>query len=194
MLHLPAGSPKIQIDVKGIYRLLICCICFMALVPLNAQDFPDSWSGRWAGTVEIWSHNTIIDSFPMSVTISPADSSWDYTLIYDRPGAEQLDQRNYSLISINDSLGHYAIDEHNSIILDSYLFGDCFYSPFSGMNTDLMVRICRMGPMELSYEITSAHEEPIRLSGGEVIGNDTIISINSYEVFNVMRARLFLQP
>ena len=130
----------------------------------------------------------------MSLTISPNDSSWDYTLIYDRPNAEQLDQRNYTLIVVDESKGHYAIDEHNSILLDGYLYGNCFYSPFGGMNTELVMRVCREGPQELSYEITSAHAEPTRVSGGEVIGNDTIISINSYEIFNLMRARLLLQP
>ena len=161
--------------MKRTIQLILLLAGLLPLTALNAQDFPESWTGHWAGTVEIWNQNTLVDSLPMSLTISPTDSSCDWTLVYDRVYQGQIDQRNYSLITINDSTGHYAIDEHNDIILDSYLYGDCFYSSFYGRNTDLMMRICRVGPEELSYEITSAHSEPVRTSGApEELGGEAL--------------------
>lgn len=63
------------------------------------------------------------------------------------------------------------------------------YSVFAGMGTQLQSRICKDGE-ELDYEITSFYEEPVRTSGGTVVETDSIPSIRSYEVYNVMRARL----
>ncbi|MEL7425669.1 MAG: hypothetical protein AAFN81_21945 [Bacteroidota bacterium] len=154
-----------------------------------AQSFPESWEGYWSGEVEIWGSGVQQGAFPMSLEIKPTDSLWTYIITYDHGRLPEPDIREYSLVILEDTLGHYAIDEHNSIVLDAYFMGGCLYSVFAGMGSQLQSRICRDGD-ELDYEITSFYEEPIRSSGDTVMGTDTIPPIDSHQVYNVMKASL----
>jgi len=154
----------------------------------QAQQFPQNWEGKWTGTVTIWSLTQPANSFPMSLEIVPQDSAWTFTLNYMRD-ENKPDLREYSLVPIVDSIGHFAIDEHNSILLDSYYDGACLYTAFGGMGSELLTRICLNGEV-LEYEITSFQSEPIRVSGNQVVESDTIPEINSYQVDLTMRAKL----
>ena len=156
---------------------------------LSAQSFPASWEGRWSGEVKIFGAGAQQDAFPMSLEIKPTDSLWTYIITYDHGRFPEPDVRQYSLLILEDSLGHYAVDEHNSIILDAYFMDDCLYSVFAGMGSQLQSRICRNGDW-LDYEITSFYGDPIRSTGDTVLGTDTIPSIDSYQVYNVMKASL----
>ncbi|WNJ19369.1 hypothetical protein [Pontibacter sp. G13] len=158
----------------------------------QAQQFPQSWQGIWSGTVHIWSPNHQVDSFPMSLEITPTDSLWNFIVRYQR-NPSQPDIRGYSLVILDDSLGHFAIDEHNDILLDAYRFDDCLMVGFGGMGSELLMRICKEGE-SLQYEITSGFSEPTRVSGDTILGTDTIPEIRSYELYNMMKARLDLQP
>ena len=132
-----------------------------------AQNFPQSWEGIWKGEMKIWQENREVNAFPMSLEISPKDSTWNFIINYQRD-EHKLDVRTYSLITINASTGHFAIDEHNSIILDSYLNGNCFYTSFGGLGSELLTRICK-NEATLEYEISSVKSAPIRVSGDEII-------------------------
>ena len=170
------------------FTFLLLPIFLFTSLAINAQSFPESWKGKWAGDLEIWEFNEKKNTFPMSLEILPKDTAWTFTISYlwdpDNP-----DIRRYSLVTIQDNIGHYAIDEHNSIILDSYLNGNCFYTSFGGLGSELLTRICKKGD-ELEYEINSAKSDPIRVSGDTVIGQDTIPAIKSYSVFHLMKAVL----
>ncbi|MEL7531296.1 MAG: hypothetical protein AAFN10_08320 [Bacteroidota bacterium] len=161
----------------------------LSFLSLNAQQFPQDWEGKWTGTVEIWSQNQLTDSFPMSLEIIPQDSIWTYTLHYMHNKTKEPDIRPYSLVPIADSLGHFAIDEANSIMLDAYYSGGCLYSAFGGMGSELLSRIC-LEEEHLSYEITSFLSEAVRVSGDQIIESDTIPEIKSYQVYSIMRAEL----
>ena len=159
--------------------------CFSGL---QAQGLSEAWLGKWQGRCDIWSFNKITMSFPMSLEISPIDSGYTFTINY-LADTTKPDIRKYSLIELDDSTGHYAIDEHNSIILDSYLNGECLFTSFGGLGSELLTRIC-LENGEMEYEITSVKSAPIRSSGNEVVGTDTIPEINSYQLHQLMKARL----
>ncbi len=169
-------------------KKLFLLLCGLSLFSLQAQQFPQSWEGKWTGTVEIWGQNQLLDSFPMSLEIVPQDTAWTFTLNYMR-NANEPDLRAYALVPLVDSVGHYAIDEANSIILDAYYNGDCLYSAFGGMGSELLSRICLDGEV-LSYEISSFLSEPVRVSGNQIIESDTIAEIRSFNVYSVMSAKL----
>jgi len=102
---------------------------------------------------------------------------------------DKPDQRNYQLIVVDRSKYHLAIDEQNSIILDTYFNDNCLYTRFGGMGSDLQTRICMIN-QTLEYEITSNYSEPIRISGNQVIENDTMPEITSYDLYHIMKATL----
>ncbi|MCI4668893.1 MAG: hypothetical protein MRZ79_12220 [Bacteroidia bacterium] len=169
-------------------RLISLLILCTSIHHMHGQTFPESWQGKWTGTLNIWGNNQIVDSFPMSLEISPTDSNWNYIITYQKDSLNP-DRRPYSILSVNDSLGHYAIDEHNNILLDTYLNGNCLYTHFGGMGFNLASTIC-MEDEFLEYEITQAPTPPYRTSGDTIIVTDTIPPIQSFEVMMVLRAKL----
>lgn len=170
-------------------RLLCAFLSLLFLNPLVAQEFPRGWQGKWSGEVEVWSPGKQQDAFPMSLDIQPTDTSWTYTIFYDHNKLPAPDVRPYSIVILNDSLQHFAIDEHNDILLDAYYLDNCLYSVFAGMGSQLQSRVCHEGD-HLEYEITSFYEDAVRTSGDTVIGTDTIPPIQSYQVYSVMKAHL----
>lgn len=158
-------------------------------VLLGAQEFPADWQGKWSGEVQVWSPGVQQDAFPMYLDIQPTDSTWTYTIFYGHNRLPEPDVRPYSIVILNDSLQHFAIDEHNDILLDAYYLDNCLYSVFAGMGSQLQSRVCHEGDY-LQYEITSFYGDAVRTSGDSIIGTDTIPPIQSYEVYSVMKARL----
>ena len=156
---------------------------------LNGQIVPKQWEGKWIGSVQSWAYNHPLDSFAMSIEIIPKDSSWDFILFYDRAYLGKPDIRQYQLIIENESKYHLAIDEKNSIVLDCFMNDNCLYNRFSGMGSDLQMRMC-VSEKKMEYEITSYLTEPIRISGNEVIENDTVPEIKSFDLHYLMKGEL----
>lgn len=171
--------------VKYLYTLTFLCLFIL----LNGQNFPEAWSGKWTGEVEVWNPSGQMDAFPMYLDIQPTDTLWTWTIFYGHGQLPEPDLRNYSLLIINDSIGHYAIDEHNGIILDAHLVDNCLSTAFGGMGSELLIDVCKEED-HLNYKITSFYAEPQRVSGDLIMGTDTIPPINSYEVYHVMKAVL----
>jgi hypothetical protein len=169
-------------------RSLLLGILFFGCATLSAQTLPKAWEGKWRGTVDIWSYGSKVDSFPMTLTITRLHASWDFVIDYQRNPARP-DVREYRLVTIDSGKNQFAIDEQNSILLDTYLVDNCLMNVFAGMGSSLQTRMCLEGEV-LSYEITSNFDAPERISGGEVIGKDTIPEIKSYEVYSKMKAKL----
>lgn len=169
-------------------KYLLVLLTFISF-QLNSQIIPKDWEGKWVGGVQSWTYNSQIDSFGMSIEITPKDSIWDFVLFYDRAYQGNLDIREYQLIIEDESKYHLAIDEKNSIFLDCFVYDNCLYNRFSGMGSDLQIRMCVAGTT-MEYEITSYASEPIRISGNEVIQKDTIPEIKSYDLNFFMRGKL----
>lgn len=169
-------------------KYLVLIACLFSTLSLAAQGVSTAWEGTWKGDVEIWQANERVDVFPMSLEISRQDTFWNFIIHYQKD-PEQPDLRSYRLITIDSTTGHYAIDEQNSIILDTYLLANCLFTDFSGMGNTLLTRICQSGGT-LEYEISSSQAEPVRISGDTTIEGNTIPEIRSYSVFSLMKARL----
>lgn len=169
-------------------RLIFFLLAGFSFTSLPAQSFPAAWQGKWTGDLEIWNPTGKVNEVPMSLEIQPTDSAWTFIITYNA-GTEEPDIREYSLITIDSAAGHYAIDEHNSILLDAYLLDNCLYDRFAVMGSDLFSRICLDGEV-LEYEIISGQTEPVRISGDTIMGTDTIPAVNSYRLFNVIKAAL----
>lgn len=169
-------------------QLKLIILFLLLALSLKSQTIPTNWQGKWQGTVNIWAYNSKIDSFPMSLKITPNDTVWDFVISYNRD-VDKPDVREYQLIIVDADNNHFAIDEQNSIILDCYFNDNCLYTIFGGMGSDLQTRICLSG-QELNYEITSNFSKPIRTSGNEIIEKDTVPEIRSYDLYHLMKAKL----
>lgn len=174
--------------MKKFLKLKLAGILFFSSLILSGQIIPSDWEGVWNGNVDIWSYNVKTESFPMSLEITPKDSVWNFVITYNRD-KKNPDLREYELIVVDSSNYHLAIDEKNSIVLDSYFNDNCLYTRFGGMGSDLQTRMC-LTEGELEYEIISNLSEPIRVSGNEIIDTDTVPEIKSYNIYHLMKARL----
>lgn len=174
--------------MKKLLKSSIVVSLMFTAIQSKGQMIPLDWEGLWSGTVDIWSYNQKTDSFPMSLELTAKDSVWDFVISYKRDSAKP-DIRRYELIVIDSSKHHVAIDEKNSIMLDSYVNDNCLYTRFGGMGSELQTRIC-MSDGELDYEITSSFSDPIRVSGNDIIESDTMPEIWTYDIYHIMKARL----
>lgn len=157
---------------------------------LASQIVLKEWEGKWSGTVKTYRYNNQLDSFAMSIEITPRDTIWDYVIFYDKIKPDgNPDIRNYQLVIKDESKYHLAVDEKNSIVLDSYINDNCFYSKFWVMGSDLQMRMC-VNQDKMDYEITSYPSEPLRVSGNEVVQGDTIPEVRSYDLRFLMKAEL----
>lgn len=147
------------------------------------------FEGNYKGSLEIYQGATVAQSLPMSLKISPIDSlTWTFHITYHRDG--KADYRPYEIRLIDAAKGRYVIDEHNGILLDSYLHGNCLYEQFSIDNSGIIGTTCYLEGGQLSYELIPINMDPIRVSGDTIINGATIPAVNSYQVYSTQKAIL----
>ena len=153
----------------------------------NAQ-FPSGWIGTWEGDLAI--HSQPVDKnqvIKMKLVIAETADTDQITwkIFYDDYNGGSW--RNYDLLTVDASTGHYVMDELNSIKLDMFYFNNVFYSMYSIGKAIITVRY-ELKESNILFEITSANNE------GEVTGGEgDIPSVTNYLVRTVQKATLTKQ-
>lgn len=162
-------------------------------IAANAQTpiatFPDEYLGDWYGNLSIYNANGKAQDLKMELHLAETDSAgrWQWTLVYEMDTTR--DERKYELVALDAEKGHYAVDEKNSIMLDSYLYNNVLTSRFSVSNSLLIVNytfyadriefLILFGPIETKQE-----------TGKEVEG---VGAIFAYPMQGMQRATLYRQ-
>lgn len=181
---------KIEQEMKGKSLLLIgiVCLCYLS-TSFSQNNSLTPFEGIYKGTLEIYQGIKVAHSLPMSLKILPVDSlTWTFHITYHREGKE--DFRPYEIRLIDAEKGHYVIDEHNGILLDSYLNGNCLYEQFAIDDSGIIGTTCFLADNQLSYELIPINMKPIRVSGDTIINGDTIPAVRSYQVYSTQKALL----
>lgn len=170
------------------FRLFFLLTIFMLPGSLAAQnsDFPKNWAGNWKGELTWYSAQSPEPrKVSMELRIRKQDTSSHYSwqLIY---GSETADNRPYSLIPIDSSKGHWAVDEHNGIVIDQFWVGDKFCSAFSVGKTTI-VNNCWMEGDRMVMEFCSFSNQPVSVTGK---GTDESPKVESFRVASFQRAVL----
>lgn len=149
------------------------------------EEFPKTWEGKWEGRLKIFNAKGLAQEIYMGLEILPIDTSENHTwtIIYGEGDDQQI--RAYELITKDAAIGHYLIDEKNSIILDDYLLGNTLYSRFDVMGS-LLTAVYRKEGDKIIFDIIAGSAEPISTTGGE----DDIPEVNSFKITNAQRAVL----
>ncbi|MEM1217255.1 MAG: hypothetical protein AAGH79_00010 [Bacteroidota bacterium] len=169
---------------------LFLIFCLFLNTNLAAQGgFPESWAGKWAGTLEIYNAKGLAQSLPMQLHILPIDSTNRYSwgIIYGEDIEKGL--RDYELMPVDTSLGHYQVDEKNGIILDAYLLGDKLFERFEVMG-NLLLTTTELRGENLYWEIISGSLEPIVTTGGGEYEGEEIPPVGGYSIVVLQRAVL----
>lgn len=172
--------------MKGVLMMVFCWCCLQ----VGAQnDFPDSWQGSWKGRLEIYSAKGKVNEIPMEMEIKKIEGTRKYTWIIYYGEDRVAGKRDYELIVVDASKGHYRIDEKNSILIDAYLIGDRLVEWFEVEKTQIMAQTMIKGD-ELIWELFAASAEPVSKTGGQKINEEEIPSVSSYGVSSIQRAIL----
>ncbi|MEZ4777613.1 MAG: hypothetical protein R3D00_30845 [Bacteroidia bacterium] len=166
---------------------LILTVWFGGMVAQDTlmADFPEKWTGKWSGELEISTAKGKVQTLPMELHILPADSAgiWKWTIIYQ---VEKPDVREYELSVVEREKGHFLIDEKNSIKLDAWLLGNVLSCRFSVDNTLLLVNYIFESD-HIRFEIFAGSKASPRLTGEEAEEVDEILN---YPVTTMQRAIL----
>lgn len=162
---------------------------------VDIRKFPEEWLGVWKGELEIYSGQTLVQKVPMKMELLATDSSdiYIWALIYGQD--ESSGRRDYRLLPVDKSRGHWVIDEQNSILLDAYVYENQLVSNFSIIDNDPqkttnLVSSYRLEGDKLVFEILVFTDDPIRKTGGMEINADKIPLVYAYPMKRFQKAVL----
>jgi hypothetical protein len=161
----------------------------------DSLDFPASWEGAWSGTLDIFNGSGKVQSIPMMLEIFPIDSSetsrYTFGIMY---GSKSTDWRPYELVPVDPAKGLWQVDEKNSIVIESYLYGPKFISWFTVMGSRVLACYEKINSDTLVFEIISGKEEAVSSTGNEVVDEETIPEVNTFPISVFQRAILTRKP
>lgn len=172
--------------------VVLCLVVTTVLLPklACAQDhaavFPDAWFGMWKGGshyVGVGRSDTL--HFGMELHVGPRIDSTrvQWKIVYVQNGERQ--ERPYSLVTVDATVGRYLIDEHNSITIPSALLGETLFSHFAVGGVQLTTSYQRDGD-SLFVEMLSVQSDTSVVSGGV----EDVPQVTTYPVRGVQRATL----
>jgi hypothetical protein len=153
-------------------------------LPIDTLPFPDGWVGTWAGELHIWKGLNIVQSVSMKTIIAPTEKSDEYHWMTTF-GDEAKTEKPYLLKVLDKEKGLYVIDEHNSIVIESYLFDNKLVSWYIVMGSLIQATFEKRGT-ELIFEILAGSETPVSITGNTKLGEEDIPEVKTLP-FNVMQ-------
>ncbi|MBN8876589.1 MAG: hypothetical protein J0I32_03530 [Sphingobacteriales bacterium] len=166
------------------YLFLPGCI-FLFSAMLKAQSgFPHGWEGNWKGEL-LWYTETGKEpkKVNMELRIHRQDTAWGWQLIYGFPSE---DNRPYTLFAKDTTKGHWAINEHNDIVLDQFFLAGRLSGAFTVGNTTILNTYQLQGD-SLVVEFNNLQAKPLSTSGKGTAESPTV---ESYRVKGYQRAVL----
>ena len=117
--------------------VVLCAACILAIPgDLHAQEksstgLPKQWNGVWKGTCTTTYRDGRKLDFGLELYVAPIEgreaSTWK--IVYDGDIGRQV--RDYEILVVDRSKGHFRIDEKNGIVLDAFLLKDTLHSRFT---------------------------------------------------------------
>lgn len=174
--------------MKTSLKLLFYISLMMSTIPFSiAQTFPEDWLGTWEG--DFVGYNQMNKAYEltmrMEITETENPNRWHWKTIY--PATEQTEEivKDYYLEAIDLEKGYFVTDEDNSILLDTYLVENTFYSRFL-VQENLILSMYRWENGKINFEIVFGNDEPNQTTGGE----EDIPEVQSYAIPIIQKATL----
>jgi hypothetical protein len=177
-------------------RILFFFLAVAYCTAASAQtDFPASWTGNWTGQLDIFNGNGKVQSVQMTIEIHPLDTSttgrYAFGLIY---GSKEQDWRPYELVPVDPKRGFYRVDEKNSIVMESFLYGSKLLCWFVVQNNRILCTYEKTDAETMVFEVVSGNEKPVSTTGKTTQGAEEIPEVNTYPVAVFQRAVLKKKP
>jgi len=157
----------------------------------SLSAFPESWSGDWNGTLEIFNGKGKVQSVEMTVEIHKIDSSregrYTFGLVY---GSKEQDWRPYELVPVAPEKGVWKVDEKNSISMESYLYGPKLLCWFTVQGSRILCTYEKTNDRTMVFEVISGMETAISTSGNSKQGEEEIPEVKTFPCSVFQRAVL----
>jgi hypothetical protein len=162
----------------------------MVLPPKKGDNFPESWFGTWAGTLEIHNAKGLQQSIPMECFMSATDTAGVYNWHITYGSDREKGLRPYMLRTIDASKGLYVCDELNTIKMESYLLGNKLFCYFIVEGNVILSTYEKTADGKMLFEIIFAKDKAVSETGRQVFKGDTIPTVKTYPVIVSQRAIL----
>ncbi len=155
----------------------------------DSLPFPQSWLGDWEGTLKIFKDNKVVQNVPMELELAQMDSSANFTwaIIYGED--KETGRRPYELELIDTDKGQYRIDEKNSILLESYLYGNKLLCWYEVMGSQILSIYEKRGD-KIIFEIIFGSSEPVSITGDQKYQGEDIPAVSTFPIGGYQRAVL----
>jgi len=182
--------------------LLLCCFSLNAQAQyfseptrLPVTPFPESWSGNWSGSLEIFNAKGMVQSVPMTIEIHKIDTSsenrYTFGLIY---GSKEADWRPYELVPVAPDKGLWKVDEKNSIVMESYLFGPKLLCWFTVQGNRILCTYEKTNDTTLIFEVVAGMETAVSTTGNtQLESGEEISEVKTFPFSAFQRAVLTRQ-
>jgi len=177
-------------------NIILCLSVFYTAISTaqNTSDslsFPASWQGDWSGTLEIFAGKGKIQSVEMRLEIHKIDTSkegrYTFGLVY---GSKEQDWRPYELVPVAPERGMWKVDEKNSIVMESYLYGPKLLCWFVVQGNRILCTYEKTGDHTMVFEVLSGSETAVSTTGLTKQGDEDIPEVKTYPVGVFQRAVL----
>lgn len=167
--------------------LIFVSVSIIPTTALSNNSFPQNWQGTWSGVMSDRNIRGKSRTVPMTIRIKPISQKpirYTWQITYGT-GAKKL-VRNYELVAINQSVGHFAIDEKDGTLIDAWWLGNKLYSQFRVENQLLSTEEQLKGN-RLHYELVVYQPQTSQAQGSQQKA-----SFESYQLHSVQSAELSL--
>jgi hypothetical protein len=162
-----------------------------AIAKAPFANFPESWSGDWNGTLEIFNAKGKVQSVEMTVEIHKIDTSkegrYTFGLVY---GSKEQDWRPYELVPVAPEKGIWKVDEKNSIAMESYLYGPKLICWFVVQGSRVLCTYEKTGDDTMVFEVISGMETAVSTTGNTKQAEEEIPEVKTYPCSVFQRAVL----
>ena len=168
-----------------VFILIVCNTIFLH----SQSHFPDTWTGHYEGTLEIFTVDSVAMKLTMKLDVQPVvkDSVYQWKMTYIFKGNEDI--RDYELKIQDAKRGKYSIDEKNSILLDGYYRNGVFSSFFKVEDSFIISEYHKVDDV-VYFDIIAATDKPIS-SGNQTVNEEAIPEVLSYPVNGRQKAVLY---
>lgn len=158
--------------------LLASCVSF------SQSEFPERWEGNWKGDL-LWYAGFGKESrkVSMELNIRRTDTAWSWQLVY---GSPTEDNRPYTLFPVDRNKGHWAINEHNGIVLDQFFLAGRLNGAFT-VGSSTIFNSYELKGDSLIVEFSTLQAAPLATTGQ---GTEDSPKVDSYRVIGFQRAVL----
>lgn len=157
----------------------------------SETEFPATWAGDWKGTLDIYSGKGKIQSVAMNLEIHPIDTSrekrYTFGMVY---GSKEQDWRPYELVPVAPERGIWKVDEKNSIVMESYLYGPKLLCWFVVEGNRILCTYEKIDEHTLVFEVMSGPEKEASTTGSTKQGEEDIPAVKTYPFSVFQRAIL----